>query len=52
MVAEMKVFIGMLLLFIILKLPHLELYWSKRCSELKAHGISDIIPTVCFEQHF
>ena len=42
-VPEIKAFIGMLLLFGVLKLPRLELYWSKNYLELDKPGISEIM---------
>ena len=51
-VPEIKAFIGMLLLFGVLKLPRLELYWSKNYLELETPGISEIMPRIRFEQLF
>ena len=51
-VPEIKAFIGMLLLFGVLKLPQLELYWSKNYLELETPGISEIMPRIRIEQLF
>ena len=51
-VEEMKVFIGILILMGIQKLPRLEMYWSTQYSVIHTPGIADIMPRVRFEQLF
>ena len=51
-VQEMKVFVGILILIGILKLPRLEMYWSKQHPHIATPGISDIISRIRFQQIF
>ena len=49
---EMKLFIGVLILMGIIKLPRLEMYWQVANEHIKTPGISRIIGKTKFEQIF
>ena len=51
-VQEMKAFVGILILMGILKLPRLEMYWSKQHPHIATPGISDIMSRIRFQQIF
>ena len=51
-VEEMKTFIGIIIYMGIIKLPRLELYWSKQYNAIETPGIARVMPVVRFEQLF
>ena len=51
-VEEMKAFIGIIIYMGIIKLPRLELYWSKQYNGIETPGIARVMPLVRFEQLF
>ena len=49
---EMKAFLGLLILIAILKLPRLEMYWSKQHPIIETPGISNVMSRNRFQQIF